>query len=62
MRIDTIFETKQETSIDEIESNVWKIMLGIGRLIAEWIVKNRRIGYTQKYQHHLEKQYINVML
>jgi hypothetical protein len=39
------FETKQETTIDEIESNV---MLEIGRLIIEWIIKSRGTGYTQR--------------
>ncbi len=43
------FGTKQETTIDEIESNVLKVMLEIGRLIIEWIIKSRGTGYTQKY-------------
>jgi hypothetical protein len=42
------FETRQETTVDEIESNVWKIMLEIGRLIIEWIIKSRGTGYTQR--------------
>ncbi len=42
------FGTKQETSIDEIESNVLKVMLEIGRLIIEWIIKSRGTGYTQR--------------
>jgi len=46
------FEAKQETTIDEIESNVWKVILEIGleigRLIVEWIIQNRGTGYTQR--------------
>lgn len=42
------FDTKQETTIDEIESNVLKIMLEIGRLITEWIIKSRGTGYTKR--------------
>lgn len=42
------FETKQETTVDEIESNVRKVMLEIGRLIVEWIIKSRGTGYTQR--------------
>lgn len=42
------FETKQQTTVDEIESNVWKIMLEIGRLIIEWIIKSRGTGYSQR--------------
>jgi len=42
------FEIKQETTIDEIEANVLKVMLEIGRLIVQWIIKTRGTGYTKK--------------
>jgi hypothetical protein len=42
------FEAEQETTIAEIESNVWKVILEIGRLIVEWIIQNRGTGYTQR--------------
>jgi len=41
-------ETKQETTIDEIEANVWKVILEIGRLIVQWIIETRGTGYTQR--------------
>jgi vacuolar-type H+-ATPase subunit F/Vma7 len=34
------FEAEQETTIAEIESNVWKVILEIGRLIG-----NRKINW-----------------
>ncbi len=42
------FETNQETTIDEIETNVWKVILEIGKLIVQWLIETRRTGYTQK--------------
>lgn len=42
------FETNQETTIDEIEVNVWKVILEIGRLIVQWLIETRGTGYTQK--------------
>jgi len=42
------FETKQETTIDEIEANVWKVILEIGKLITQWLIDSRGTVYTQR--------------
>lgn len=43
-----LFEAKQETTLDEIETRVWEVVLEIGRLLVEWVIKSRGTGYTQR--------------